>query len=188
MDWTKKFNAINESGRIIISGVLTLAHGTTTVVDPARHPEKTVEDLKIFHKRGMIDVNNNVVESKPLKLNDVPVKKLETTKANGTKNEHVVLDTPKSPIEVSPIDLGGKPVSVENTLEEPKTEPTKVVADERMTKEEATELLGVHWKKFESEVGKMTDKRALNFLLVVAEESGAADKKKQIIEARLEQI
>ncbi|WP_336784158.1 hypothetical protein [Paenibacillus illinoisensis] len=183
MDWNKKFNAINESGRIIISGVLTLLHGTTTVVDPARHPEKTVEDLKIFHRRGMIQVNNNVVEAKPLKMNDIAVKKLETTKANGKKNEHVVLDAPK-PIEVAPIDLGGKPVSVT----EPIAETPKVVADEKMTKEEATELLGLHWKRFESEVGKMTDKRKLNFLLIVADESGAADKKKQIIEARLEQI
>lgn len=186
MDWNQKFSATNESETVIVTGIIALKHLETIVVDPSRHPESTINDLKIFNQRGMIKASNDIKETADAAF-DVAVKTIFTSGKNGAKNEHVVLDEPKRAISVESIDMGGKAVNVDNMLEQ-KASPAMAEVEEPMTEKEATELLGLHWKRFESEVGRMNDPKKLNMLLVTAEQTGAAEKKKQIVQTRLEQI
>lgn len=163
---------------VLISGVFNLENEKSVVIDPVLKPKAIIDDLKIFDRRGYIEVTNNITITESAKKDSFGVKTLDS--GGG-----------KKAISVTSIDLGGKAISVETATNEPKAEvkvEAPAVVEEKITREQAVELLNVHWKKFESEVNKMTDARKLNFLQIVALEEGVAEKKKEIIEARLNEI
>jgi hypothetical protein len=196
MDWEKKFTIKNIGGSVIITGVVVLPDGQEREIDPTRYSEQVVKDLKVFHARGNIEVTNKLNAPKEEKEEQFGTRKIQTTNAlNGEKNDHFVLDPHNSAISIQEINLS-RGINVEEDLTADNAgaivvhdnNKTAVADKDRMTKDEAVALLGQHWKKFESEVGKIDDLRKLNFLLVVAIEQGVIDKKKEILDNRIKAL
>jgi hypothetical protein len=197
MDWNKPFAVTNKSGMIVIAGTIEIHHNTENyIVDPTRHPESTIKSLQIFEQRGTISVTNDIKQVAQKAKEDFGVKKVQSIANDaGDKHDHFVFDPfkdAKSAINVSEVKME-KGIEVEEDLTSDSEKgivvhEQKIVADEQMTKEQAIELLNSHWKKFESEVNKIDDLRKLNFLQVVAIEIGAADKKKEILENRINSL
>jgi hypothetical protein len=162
-----------------------------------------MDALKYYEALGKLTVTNEFTETrKATKESFSSIRIVETANgANGDTNQHIVFDghkqyaeNQKKAISVQNIDTSGKAIDI--VIAEPdesKGVTVKQVTpseskDERMSKEDAVELLSSHWKKVQSEVNKMTDARKLNFLQVVAIELGVADTKKKLIETRLSEI
>jgi hypothetical protein len=201
MDWEKEFEVENISDTVLIADVLTIYSKSKEIINPGRYPERTISGLQNFHKRGLIKVTNDFVDNrKKSNISNIITKQVETTKdPHGGKHSHIVLN--------GGLDTGGKAIETgseraerlakansdieeyeDATYESPVVKTVEVKDEDRMTREEAVELLSSHWKRVESEVNKINDARKLNFLLVVAIEEKVADKKREIIEEKLNQI
>jgi hypothetical protein len=196
MDWNKKIAVTNKSGTIVLAGILEIPHGAEDfLVDPSRHPESTIKALQLFEQRGTITVTNNYKET-PEKIKDsYLVKKVQTVSSeHGDTHDHYVFDPFKEDskvISVKEINLSNGNLHTEEIDTNSKgivVSEQNAVADDKMTREEAIDLINSQWKKFESEVNKITDVRKLNFLQVIAMEIGASDKKQKIIEDRLSSL
>lgn len=196
MDWTKPFSVSNHSGVTVIAGTIQVNDGTYEYfVDPNRHSAYAIELLQGYERRDLIKVTNNVKLPKlSTNSNGSSVSKVSTAaNDSGATNDHFVfnpLDEGKA-ITVNEINLGSKLFEEEEIDTSGKgivVSSEKSVAKLQMTKEQATDLLGLHWKKFEAEIKKIEDVKALNLLQVVAIEISAAEKKQQIIQNRLEEI
>lgn len=195
MDWEKVFSVKNYSGLIIIASGIEIPHGTDSyIVEPFKYSEQAIDQLKNFERRGLIEVTNDVKMSLKTKSGEsLPVRKVESADGDsGKSHNHFVFD-PESEYQsksinvqeinmgrgsnVEEIDMGDGAKGIVLGELKPSVKP--------MTKDEALELLNLHWKKFESEVKKIEDVRKLNLLQIVAMENGAAEKKVQIIEERI---
>ena len=195
INWNDKFRVLNICGGVLISGVIALRDGDDIVIDPNRASEKTVEDFKIFYRSGKARITNDIGEIKDQEVKDeLGVKKIQTVKnADGDLRDHYVADSNQKIIGVNQIELGKGIINVTEDLTaenygaiEVKNENQILAKDEgRMTREDAINFLERHWKTVASDVAKITDKRKLNYILVVAIEVKAADKKRELIEARL---
>jgi hypothetical protein len=199
MDWEKLFSVSNHSGMGVFHGSLDIPDGTDSlIIDPNSRGEHTVEAIKSYVKRGILKVTNDFVVPNLVGANkDIVVAKVQSADGgDGDKHNHYVFDpfaqeSNTKSFSVQEIDMG-KGVTEEQIDTTGKgivvNPPSPTPPSERMTNEEAIELLGLQWKKFESEVNKITDVRKLNFLQVVATQNGASDKKQQVIADRLSQL
>lgn len=179
MDWENKIQATNISEVILIAGILKIASGDTVVIDPSRHSDKIINDLRIFEKRGQLELTNNITIEPLAKKDSFPTKGLEI---------HGI----KKAITVSAIDTNEKAIKVEtyiNEIQEEEEEIESVTSsDKRMTEDEAVEMLSLHWKTFQSQLNSIVDARKINYLQIIAQKTNAGDKKKQLIADRLNEI
>jgi hypothetical protein len=190
MDWTKKFVATNNGERVgkIIAGILDIPYGETVLINPMNYHKEVLNTLKEFAADGQLEVSNNTSSYEKPQMREFATAQIKTA-----HNEHVVYNGDKA-INVYPIDTGNKAITVdENYLDnnskaiEVTSEPVKQ-QEPPFTKTQAQELLNLHWKTFEVEVNKIEDQRKLNLLAVVAVEVNAAEKKRQIIADRTNEL
>lgn len=195
MDWKKPFLATNNGvlkGKLIV-GILDLLYGETVLIDPRVYSEDTIKTIQYWVDYGQVAVSNDV--SSYIAQQEENIYADAVDHVNSNSHQHTVFNGNKA-IEVSQINTSGRAIIVEEDVPDNSkaievkslnTEPVQQV-EQKYTKAQAQELLSLHWKKFEVEVNKIEDLRILNLILVVAVETNAAEKKKQIVDERLKQL
>jgi hypothetical protein len=170
----------NKSEGRIARGRFSLPHKKSQVIETIRYPKDILVALENFHKLDMIDLKE--VDVKKVKKDNKNVVKKESMKNEVEKHEHTVF---------SPEDARKERLINVQEVEQGKAIEVGEIKEDKpaMSKEDAEEFLGQHWKKIEKEIEQVKDINKVRYLLATANELGMeGNKKHELIENRLEEL
>lgn len=161
----KKVKVVNVSHSRIVTHAFSLAHEEKAIIKPTDFDEMILNDLNIFHERGLLEfvpVEDEEIKKKPL------IEKHTETVRTANGKEHVIFKPQDKLINVEAIDTTGKAIDV------------------AFSKMDAVELLGKHWKTLEKEIEKIDKLDDLKLILATAKELDMEGNKKfDIVKNRL---